>query len=73
MANARNCIEKYSNIAPYVDGEYAEGFFADIAYIADENPDTFCKVYNYLLPVSKDKLSSVYKKVCLGIEVEKEY
>lgn len=62
--NIGSSIERYSNLAEFVDGEYAEGFFDDILHIAQKNPEKFCSIYVSLTDVSKYKLEEIYNEVC---------
>lgn len=59
-----NCLEKYSNLAEFVDGEYAESFYDNILFVAKKNPDKFCKIFDRLSIHSKKNLMDVYEKIC---------
>ena len=59
-----DCIEKYLNLAEFVDGEYAESFYNDIFFIAEKNTYKFCDVYNNLSAISKDNLEDIHNKFC---------
>ncbi len=64
QSDSGNCIEKYSNLAEFVDGEYAEGFYDDILSIAERNPNKFCNIFENLSTDSKKNLLEAYKEVC---------
>ncbi|NQX86670.1 MAG: hypothetical protein HRT67_12335 [Flavobacteriaceae bacterium] len=67
--NIGSCIKRYSNLAEFVDGEYAEGFFDDVFHIAQRNSEKFCSIYASLTDVSKYRLESVYNEVCKESEI----
>lgn len=63
-----NCLFLYSNLAEFVDGEYAEYYFEAMEEIAQENIDKFCNViYNSLSDISKDRLEYIYNKHCKSV------
>lgn len=68
QSDAGNCIERYSNLAEFVDGEYAEGFYGDILIIAKRNSNKFCNIFINLSAISKKNLLDVYNEVCKGIK-----
>ena len=67
-ANVGNCIELYSNLAEFVDGEYAEGFYSNIYFIIEKNPAKFCDVYDNLSLKSKMLLTDNFNEFCKGIK-----
>ncbi len=60
-----NCLFLYSNLAEFVDGEYAEYYFEAMEEIAQDNIDRFCNViYDSLSDTSKERLEYIYSKYC---------
>lgn len=60
------------NMAEFVDGEYAEGYFYDIEDIIVKNKVKFCVIYKYLSKESKRRIEDIYLEVCKGIERPEE-
>ncbi len=64
QSDVGNCLSKYSNLAEFVDGEYAEGFYADILFIAQSNSNKFCDVFSNLSSGSKENLLDIHNEIC---------
>ena len=63
-----NCLFLYSNLAEFVDGEYADFYFEAMEAIAKNNIDEFCNViYNSLSDTSKKRLEYIYIKHCKSV------
>ena len=59
------CLKLFSNLAEFVDGEYADYYFDEMYFVASKNAQKFCDLYNNLSKVSIDRLTDVYKEICL--------
>lgn len=60
------------NMAEFVDGEYAEGYFYDIEEVIIENKVKFCAIYKHLSKEPKRRIDGLYMEVCKGIERPEE-
>jgi len=58
----------YTNMSEFVDGEYAEAFYADLEMISKNNKEKFCFNYKYLSEKSKKLLEDMYNDICNGIK-----
>ena len=59
-----NCLSLYSNMAEFVDGEYADYFFGVMNIIVEKNKLKFCKIYTDLSSQSKIRLKNEYENSC---------
>ena len=64
QSSVGNCIERYLGLAEFVDGEYAEGFYADVFFIVERNPNKFCSIFDNLSIVSQQNLSDIHQEFC---------
>lgn len=55
----------FSNMAEFVDGEYAESFFDEITTIVLKNEEKFCMFYERLSEESKMYLKDLYQNFCV--------
>lgn len=63
-----NCLFLYSNLAEFVDGEYADFYFEAIKDVVKPNVDKFCSMtYPSLSNYSKERLIDIYKEYCKSI------
>lgn len=57
-------LKLYLQLSPFVDGEYAEGYFVDVESIIEKNKSVFCKIYENLNSGSKIKLKEYKERYC---------
>jgi hypothetical protein len=57
-------LKLYLQLSPFVDGEYAEGYFVDVESIIEKNKSVFCKIYGSLNSDSKIKLKEYKERYC---------
>lgn len=63
-----NCLFLYSNLAEFVDGEYADFYFEAIKDVVKSNVDKFCSItYPSLSNYSKERLIDIYEEYCKSI------
>jgi hypothetical protein len=62
--NKNNFLKLYSEVSPFVDGEYAESYYEDIDYIIEENKSAFRAIYKKLSLPCRKLLKSYYLKYC---------
>jgi len=55
---------RYLNLASFVDGEYAEGYFEDITFVIDNQKIKFCQLYPKLENGAKEWLEELYFENC---------
>ncbi|MCB0373155.1 MAG: hypothetical protein KDD31_09120 [Muricauda sp.] len=60
-----DCFFLFSNLAEFVDGEYADYYFEAIESTVKNNTDKFCGfVYGALTNFSKERLNELYEDYC---------
>jgi len=62
----------YTDMAQFVDGEYAESYHSYIETVVSNNKKKFCTIYKHLSKDSKWILGNLYKEVCKGIKRQEE-
>lgn len=62
--NKAHFLILYLQLSPFVDGEYAEGYYDDIDSIIIKNKSIFCKIYGRLSDDSKIKLKEYKERYC---------
>lgn len=64
IKNKGTFMKLYLHLAPFVDGEYAEGYYDDVESIIEMNRSLFCKIYGNLNSDSKIKLKEYKERYC---------
>ena len=57
-------LKLYLQLSPFVDGEYAEGYYDDVESIIEKNKNVFCNIYTSLNSDSKIKLKEYKVRYC---------
>ncbi|WP_321437967.1 hypothetical protein [uncultured Bacteroides sp.] len=57
-------LKLYLQLSPFVDGEYAEGYYVDVESIIENNKSLFCRIYESLNSDSKAKLKEYKEQYC---------
>ena len=57
-------FKSYLGLAPFVDGEYAEGYFEDADFLIGKHQKYFCKIFNGLPKNVKKLLAELYAQYC---------
>lgn len=57
-------FKAYLGLAPFVDGEYAEGYFEDADFLIGKHQKYFCKIFNSLSKNAKKRLADLHAQYC---------
>jgi hypothetical protein len=62
--NYLKTLKLYLEMSPFVDGEYAEGYFDDADFIIGKQKKEFCRIYPDLSKKTKYLFEGSYKNYC---------